>query len=48
MPGTGLDLVGEDALAELADVIASGRVSRCGPDDQTADRLIDADRGVVA
>ena len=35
MPGPGLDLVGEEELAELADVIASGRLSRYGPDDDT-------------
>ena len=35
MPGPGLDLVGEEELAELADVIGSGRLSRYGPDDDT-------------
>jgi dTDP-4-amino-4,6-dideoxygalactose transaminase len=35
MPGPGLDLVGEEELAELAEVIASGRLSRYGPDDDT-------------
>ena len=35
MPGPGLDLVGDEELAELADVIRSGRLSRYGPDDDT-------------
>ena len=35
MPGPGLDLVGEEELAELTDVINSGRLSRYGPDDDT-------------
>lgn len=35
MPGPGLDLVGEEELAEVADVIRSGRLSRYGPDDDT-------------
>jgi dTDP-4-amino-4,6-dideoxygalactose transaminase len=35
MPGPGLDLVGEEELAELAEVIHSGRLSRYGPDDDT-------------
>jgi dTDP-4-amino-4,6-dideoxygalactose transaminase len=35
MPGPGLDLVGEEELAELAEVIASGRLNRYGPDDDT-------------
>ncbi len=35
MPGPGLDLVGDEELAELADVIRSGRLSRYGPDDGT-------------
>ncbi len=35
MPGPGLDLVGEEELAELADVIRSGRLSRYGPDDDS-------------
>ena len=35
MPGPGRDLVGEEELAELADVIRSGRLSRYGPDDET-------------
>jgi len=34
MPGPGLDLVGDEELAELADVIRSGRLSRYGPDDE--------------
>lgn len=33
MPGPGLDLVGDEELAELAEVIRSGRLSRYGPDD---------------
>jgi dTDP-4-amino-4,6-dideoxygalactose transaminase len=33
MPGPGLDLLGEEELAELADVIHARRVSRYGPDD---------------
>jgi dTDP-4-amino-4,6-dideoxygalactose transaminase len=35
MPGPGLDLYGEEELAELADVIRSRRISRYGPDDAT-------------
>ena len=35
MPGPGLDLVGDEELAELTDVIRSGRLSRYGPDDDT-------------
>ncbi len=35
MPGPGLDLVGEEGLAELADVIGSGRLPRYGPDADT-------------
>ena len=35
MPGPGLDLVGAEELAELAEVIRSGRLSRYGPDDGT-------------
>jgi dTDP-4-amino-4,6-dideoxygalactose transaminase len=35
MPGPGLDLYGEEELAELADVIRARRVSRYGPDDAT-------------
>ncbi len=35
MPGPGLDLVGDEELAELTDVIRSGRLSRYGPDDGT-------------
>lgn len=35
MPGPGLDLVGEEELAELRDVIESRRLSRYGPDDDT-------------
>jgi dTDP-4-amino-4,6-dideoxygalactose transaminase len=35
MPGPGLDLVGEEELAELAEVIRSGRLSRYGPDDDS-------------
>jgi dTDP-4-amino-4,6-dideoxygalactose transaminase len=33
MPGPGVDLIGEDELAELRDVISSRRLSRYGPDD---------------
>ena len=33
MPGPGADLVGAEELAELNDVIASGHLSRFGPDD---------------
>lgn len=33
MPGPGLDLMGAEELAELSDVIHSGRLSRYGPDD---------------
>ena len=35
MPGPGLDLIGDEELAELTDVIRSGRLSRYGPDDGT-------------
>jgi dTDP-4-amino-4,6-dideoxygalactose transaminase len=35
MPGPGLDLVGAEELAELTDVINSGRLSRYGPDDDS-------------
>ena len=35
MPGPGLDLVGDEELAELTDVIRSGRSARYGPDDGT-------------
>jgi len=35
MPGPGLDLVGEEELAQVADVIRSGRLSRYGPEDDT-------------
>jgi len=35
MPGPGLELVGDEELAELTDVIRSGRLSRYGPDDDT-------------
>jgi dTDP-4-amino-4,6-dideoxygalactose transaminase len=35
MPGPGIELVGEEELAEVADVIRSGRLSRYGPDDET-------------
>lgn len=33
MPGPGLDLVGDEELAELAEVIGARRLSRYGPDD---------------
>lgn len=35
MPGPGLDLVGAEELAELTEVIRSGRLSRYGPDDDS-------------
>jgi dTDP-4-amino-4,6-dideoxygalactose transaminase len=35
MPGPGLDLYGDEELAELADVIRARRVSRYGPNDAT-------------
>lgn len=35
MPGPGLDLVGAEELAQLTDVITSGRLSRYGPDDDS-------------
>ncbi len=35
MPGPGLDLVGEEELAEVTEVIASRQLSRYGPDDGT-------------
>jgi dTDP-4-amino-4,6-dideoxygalactose transaminase len=35
VPGPGLDLVGEEELAELADVIRSAHLSRYGPDDES-------------
>ena len=35
MPGPGFDLIGDEELAEVADVINSGRLSRYGPDDDT-------------
>ena len=33
MPGPGFDLIGAEELAEVTDVINSGRLSRYGPDD---------------
>jgi dTDP-4-amino-4,6-dideoxygalactose transaminase len=33
MPGPGLDLLGSEELAEVTDVLASGHLSRYGPDD---------------
>lgn len=33
MPGPGLDLLGAEELAELTEVLASGHLSRFGPDD---------------
>jgi hypothetical protein len=33
MPGPGLDLIGDEEMAEVAEVIASGHLSRYGPDD---------------
>ncbi len=35
MPGPGLDLLGAEELAEVAEVLASGHLSRYGPDDDT-------------
>lgn len=35
MPGPGLDLLGPEELAEVADVLASGHLSRYGPDDDS-------------
>ena len=35
MPGPGLDLIGDEELAELADVIRSRRLSRYGPEDDS-------------
>jgi dTDP-4-amino-4,6-dideoxygalactose transaminase len=35
MPGPGLDLIGKEELAEVSEVIASGRLSRYGPDDES-------------
>ena len=35
MPGPGLELIGAEELAEVADVLASRRLSRYGPDDDT-------------
>ncbi|MBA2720488.1 MAG: DegT/DnrJ/EryC1/StrS family aminotransferase [Chloroflexi bacterium] len=35
MPGPGLDLLGPEELAQLTDVLASGHLSRYGPDDAT-------------
>ena len=35
MPGPGLDLVGDEELAEVTEVIRSGRLTRYGPDDDT-------------
>ena len=33
MPGPGLDLIGDEELAQVTDVLRSGRLSRYGPDD---------------
>jgi dTDP-4-amino-4,6-dideoxygalactose transaminase len=33
MPGPGIDLIGDEELAEVREVIESGRLSRYGPDD---------------
>lgn len=33
MPGPGLDLIGDEELAEVTEVLRSGRLSRYGPDD---------------
>jgi dTDP-4-amino-4,6-dideoxygalactose transaminase len=35
MPGPGIDLIGAEELAEVTEVIESGRLSRYGPDDPT-------------
>lgn len=35
MPGPGLELVGAEELAEVTEVLASGHLSRYGPDDAT-------------
>ena len=35
MPGPGIDLIGAEELAEVREVIESGRLSRYGPDDGT-------------
>jgi dTDP-4-amino-4,6-dideoxygalactose transaminase len=35
MPGPGFDLIGQEELAEVSEVIASGRLSRYGPDDES-------------
>ncbi len=35
MPGPGLDLLGPEELAELTDVLASGHLSRYGPNDDS-------------
>lgn len=35
MPGPGLDLLGPEELAEVAEVLASGHLSRYGPDDDS-------------
>jgi dTDP-4-amino-4,6-dideoxygalactose transaminase len=35
MPGPGLDLVGDEELAQITEVIRSGQLTRYGPDDDT-------------
>ena len=35
MPGPGIEFIGDEEIAELTDVIRSGRLSRYGPDDGT-------------
>ncbi len=35
MPGPGFDLLGPEELAEVAEVLASGRLARYGPDDDS-------------
>ena len=35
MPGPGLDLLGAEELAEVAEVLASGHLARYGPDDES-------------
>lgn len=48
MPGPGLDLIGEEELAEVADVINSRRLSRYGPDDDTFPAKVRRFEGSVA
>ena len=48
MPGPGLDLVGEEELAEVVDVIRSGRLSRYGPDDESFPAKVHRLEGAIA